>query len=178
VVSINILENGNIITTAEHNNREIVFVSKQIVLSNGAKQKLHPLFETEWFPKARNVILSDHFLTSAGYHANKDNRKITIIGSSHSGFSCAWLFLNGPKRCSPDISIKILYRDKVRVYYENLDQATRDGYADYDADLFSKRKNCLYGYTGLRSDAKELWQKIRDGKEKRVKLVQAPTFVE
>ena len=48
------------------------------------------------------VVLSDQFLRKDGYletmkliNQNKF-KKIVIIGGSHSGFSVAWLMLNGP----------------------------------------------------------------------------------
>jgi len=40
---------------------------------------------------------------------------------------------------------------------------------------FPKPSCILYGYTGLRGDAKELHKQIRTGKEKRVQLCQAKT---
>ena len=51
--------------------------------------------------KAR-VILSDHFLKREAYKrimqriCEKKLKNIVIIGGSHSGFSSAWLILNGP----------------------------------------------------------------------------------
>jgi len=48
------------------------------------------------------VILSDDFLKIGTYMkvmkliVEKKLKKIVIVGGSHSGFSCAWLILNGP----------------------------------------------------------------------------------
>jgi lysine/ornithine N-monooxygenase len=96
VLSISLLENGDILTRVEHKFKTTIFVSKKIVLSNGATQKLHANFHSEWFPDCKKVILSNHFLTKVGYNENvSKHKKITIVGASHSGFSCAWLFLNG-----------------------------------------------------------------------------------
>jgi hypothetical protein len=119
---------------------------------------LHPYFWTEWFPDCTKVVLSNFFLSKSGYSENvREPKKITIVGASHSGFSSAWLFLNGPEKCRKDIRIKIIYREKIRVFYENLTAAERDGYTDYDKKKFRKKENCLYGYTGLRGDARELY---------------------
>jgi hypothetical protein len=161
-----------------------------------------------------------------------------IIGGSHSGYSCAWMMLNGPSsyhkhnylktvrwkkfpeghiykneecefcckcpriaKCECPCSclgndfefkefdfdyekllpkfengaIKILYRDKIRVFYDTCREAHKDGYEDYSKKDFPKMSCILYGYTGLRGDAKELHKQIRTGKEKRVQLVQAKT---
>lgn len=74
-----------------------------LIVSNGASQGLHPeLFN--WFPKVnpKTVISSDEFLRSEGYKRcvsslkKKQGKRIVIIGGSHSGFSCAWMLLNGP----------------------------------------------------------------------------------
>jgi hypothetical protein len=58
----------------------------------------------EWFPSVRKeqVVISDEFLRAAKYmeimqRINQEKLKnIVIIGASHSGFSCAWLMINGP----------------------------------------------------------------------------------
>lgn len=38
----------------------------------------------------------DHFKKVMKMICQKKLSKIVIVGSSHSGFSCAWLLLNGP----------------------------------------------------------------------------------
>jgi hydroxymethylpyrimidine/phosphomethylpyrimidine kinase len=48
------------------------------------------------------VIISDHFLKREVYKnvmtkiKEKNLKNIVIIGGSHSGYSCAWMLLNGP----------------------------------------------------------------------------------
>jgi DNA-binding NtrC family response regulator len=75
------------------------------VLSNGGKQDLHPEFYN-WFPflteRKKDVLVSDSVLQRQGYLdllrrlKSENKKKIVIIGGSHSGFSTAWLLLNGP----------------------------------------------------------------------------------
>lgn len=72
-------------------------------------------------------------------------------------------------------NIKILYRDRIRVFYGTVEQAASDGYDDYNENLFTNKKNYLYSYTGLRGDAKALYKRIKSGAEKRVQLVKAAT---
>ena len=115
VMSITLLDNGDILTTAlvlkpgEQEEKTLVqFRSKAIILSNGASQMLHPLFYKTWFPfmktpsNKEKVIISDHFLKRDVYKSvmtkivENKLKKIVIIGGSHSGYSCAWLMLNGP----------------------------------------------------------------------------------
>jgi hypothetical protein len=59
-----------------------------------------------------------------------------------------------------DVTIQILYRDKIRVFYNTVLQALDDGYTNYDKKNFPKKTGLLYGFTGLRGDAKELYGKI------------------
>lgn len=163
--------------------------------------------------------------------AKKEKPKVVIIGASHSGFSSAWLMLNGPasynshnslklkkwssfpeslkyqnENCAicnseciclgsqfqyeeiefdygslPEFSecqIKIIYRSPIRVFYENVNTAKKDGYHNYDKELFPKESSILYGYTGLRGDAKSLYKSIMGGEEKRIQLVEAITAEE
>ena len=63
-------------------------------------------------------------------------------------------------------SIKILYRDKIRVFYDTVSAAKKDNYKEYDKNLFPKNNTILYGYTGLRGDAKALYRNIK--KEPRI----------
>lgn len=74
-----------------------------------------------------------------------------------------------------DLEIQILYRDKIRVFYNTCKAAADDGYTGYDKTLFPKPLGLLYGFTGLRGDAKDMYTDIRKGKETRVKLVEAKT---
>jgi len=59
------------------------------------------------------VILSDEFLKVDKYKevmktiCEKKLKNIVIIGASHSGFSCAWLILNGPASYKHNNSIKL-----------------------------------------------------------------------
>lgn len=118
VQSVTLLDNGDILTTAikryidPEDKKEyetfVQFKSKAIVLSNGAKQFLHPLFYKEWFPfmaepqMKKKVMLSDDFMRLDIFKKTckklikKNQKNIVIVGGSHSGFSCAWLLLNGP----------------------------------------------------------------------------------
>jgi hypothetical protein len=72
-------------------------------------------------------------------------------------------------------NIKILYRDKIRVFYSTVAAAKQDGFTDFNPKLFSRPNGYLYSYTGLRGDAKALYKKIRSGAEKRIQLIQTPT---
>lgn len=72
-------------------------------------------------------------------------------------------------------SIKILYRDRIKVFYSKVKEAEFDGYTDFKQLCFSNKNGFLYSFTGLRGDAKRLYKKIMKGEEKRVKIVKAET---
>ena len=65
-------------------------------------------------------------------------------------------------------SIKILYRDRIRVFYGTVNQAHQAGYKDFSETVFSKKNGYVYSYTGLRGDAKRLYTSVIKGEEKRV----------
>ena len=44
--------------------------------------------------------------------------------------------------------------------------------------MFTNKNGYLYSFTGLRGDAKALYKAVKDGKEKRVQLIQCPTHRE
>ena len=57
-----------------------------------------------------------------------------------------------------DADIKIIYRDRIRVFYGKVESAIADGYTDFDANAFSAKRGFLYSFTGLRGDAKRLYR--------------------
>ena len=70
--------------------------------------------------------------------------------------------------------IKVIYREKIKVYYSTLTGAHADEYHDGDGTSTSKSPNSIvYPFTGIRGDAKDLWRKARRGGEPRLQLVRA-----
>ena len=74
--------------------------------------------------------------------------------------------------------IKILYRGEIRVFFDSVQSAQKEGYTSYDEKVYTKFLGFLYGYTGLRGDAKKLYLDIKKGDEKRIQLIHAPTPIE
>ena len=71
-----------------------------------------------------------------------------------------------------------MYRDHIRLFYGTVGEADRAGYNEYPKDKFPKKSGLLYGYTGLRGDAKDLYWNIKKGKEKRIKLIKCESYLE
>lgn len=77
-----------------------------------------------------------------------------------------------PLRFGDEIDeVIILYRDDIKVFYQRVQEAIKDGYTCFDKSDFQNENGYLYSFTGLRGDAKELYRSIAKGKETRVKLV-------
>lgn len=105
VISIKHLPSGEIVTTVSTRKdgieMKMQFKSKAVVVSNGGKPSI-PREIFNYVPKDK-LITADYFLKKDGFEAflqtlnkNPTKRRIVIIGGSHSGFSCAWVLLNGP----------------------------------------------------------------------------------
>jgi len=62
-----------------------------------------------------------------------------------------------------NIRVKILYRDKIRIFFKNTAEAQDFGYTDYD--VHREKDGYIYSFTGLRGDAKSLYKKIVSGDE-------------
>ena len=73
--------------------------------------------------------------------------------------------------------IKILYRDRLKVFFKSAKEATDAGYTDFEVDerATKKKDGYVYSFTGLRGDAKQLYLDVRSGTEKRVSFVKAET---
>lgn len=70
-----------------------------------------------------------------------------------------------------EASIKILYRENIKVFYKSAKQAEADGYSEFDANQrqqLKKKDGYLYSFTGLRGDAKQLYSNVINGKERRI----------
>jgi hypothetical protein len=151
-----------------------------------------------------------------------NKKRVVIVGGSHSGFSSAWILLNGPssykhikigtdyemkkeENCDKchlerntfndcicygrvndrnwsidetedlknhqDIEIMILYRDHIRVYYPNEEEAASENYTNYNPREACNKQGRVYPFIGIRGDAKDLYNKILHNEESRVKLI-------
>lgn len=55
----------------------------------------------------------------------------------------------------PDVEVTILYRDKIRIFFKNSEEAAQHGYTDYD--MHREKDGYIYAFSGLRGDAKQLY---------------------
>lgn len=80
-----------------------------------------------------------------------------------------------PKFSAGDI--KILYRDRIKVFFKTAKDAVNAGYTDFDPEERAKKKKdgYIYSFTGLRGDAKKLYLDVKSGLETRVSFIKAET---
>lgn len=97
---------------------------------------------------------------------------IVIVGSSHSGFSCAWRLLNDPVLCTyaEGRKIIILQRNPLVKLRCTPEFARQHQLAFDPADDVCPESGLVYRNAGLRKDAKSLYLKIKYGEEQRVQL--------
>jgi len=103
-------QNSNNTYTNNNNCREIneiikhyTLKSKLVVMASGAQQKFDDKLKQEILKQLSpsDFFHSDYVLQENGFNhlinnlKLKEKKRVVIIGGSHSGFSCAWLLLNG-----------------------------------------------------------------------------------
>lgn len=87
--------------------------------------------------------------------------RVTIVGGSHSAFSCAWVLLErvGGAGFDPG-AIRILGRRPIRLYYDSRDAALADGYTEFGDDDVCPLTQRVFRLAGLRGDARELYRRV------------------
>jgi len=102
----------------------------------------------------------------------EEHSECLCLGSKFDVLECDFDYEND---LPEGIEIQILYRSSIRVHYNTVKEAKENGYTGYNPKHYPRDDGFLYSFTGLRSDAKEMYEDILTGKENRVKLVKAET---
>jgi len=98
--------------------------------------------------------------------------RIVVVGGSHSAFSATTTLLGlDPERLWPDAAITVMHRSPVRVTYFDVESAIAEGFA-FDDDDVCPLTGRIHRFGGLRTDSADLWRRVRDGVEPRVRLTQ------
>lgn len=74
-----------------------------------------------------------------------------------SNASDIWPVLSGSDK------VQIIFRKQIKVHYSSLADAQSANYSEYDRNLDLSKGGIVYPFTGIRGDAKELWNKIKNG---------------
>lgn len=151
------------------------FVSQNVVLATGGQEMAIDLGEhSQKLILSRNVLHDDDVITQIRQRLAKHFcERVAIIGGSHSAFSVAWrLHEEVIARDFPLGCIDVIHRHPVRLFYDSVEEALRDGYSFdpiHDVCPVTHRVN---RFSGIRGDAKDLYRAIVNGKEEHVRLVQ------
>jgi hypothetical protein len=135
-----------------------------------------------WIPPGlpaggRLVLHSEQVLRRPGYRdliarLRGGVPRVTVVGGSHSAFAVAGLLLRAPVRWAPG-AITIAHRSPILVTYPDTGSARADGVA-VGADQVCPVTGAVHRFGGLRSDAAAVYQRVRRGTERRIRLVPVP----
>lgn len=125
-----------------------------IVIANGASQEI----PTEYL-HYKNVLTSTDVLSNNNSH-DFTNKRVAIIGNSHSAWSVVWSLLQDYRKKFS--SIDIYSRNKTRVFFRTTHAAVLENYEYNDDDICSET-NQIHRFGGLRGDSKQVWRNHRSG---------------
>jgi len=146
----NVIAVENNVVLAEPDER---IKSDCIVISAGAVQEI----PSEYI-HCRNVLTSTDVLSNNNHDFT--NKRIAIIGNSHSAWSVVWTFLQDYRKKFS--SIDIYSRNKTRVFFRTTHAAVLENY-DYNDDDICSETNQIHRFGGLRGDSKQVWRNHRNG---------------
>ncbi len=108
-----------------------------------------------------------------------DQQHLAFLGGSHSTFSALQRFLEtiGTELALNEGAITVVHRSPIRLFYPSVTDALNDGYA-FEAEDVCQTTGRVHRFGGLRADAKQLYQQIISGQEKRVRLQQVDTITD
>jgi lysine/ornithine N-monooxygenase len=146
--------------------QKLTVKKRKVVIIGGS----HSAFSCAW------ILLNEpaHYLKvdTAGFYKAKECTKCSTncFGEVKDR---NWRFSNIPLE---EIEIEILYKDLIKVYYHSEKDALNDGYNTYDPKKACNKNGNIYPFIGIRGDAKEIYRQIKQGKEKRVKLIKCDSW--
>ncbi len=150
-------------------NDQLIAHSKKMVLCCGGREVLL----TELLPWKHKIVMTGPLLRQKTADTLPcQSGSIVIVGSSHSGFSVAWRFLNDPELSSyaKGRDIIILQRNPL-VKLRCTPEFAQQNQLPFDAiEDVCPVNGLVYRNAGLRKDAKSLYLQIKKGEEKRVHL--------
>ena len=150
-------------------NGDLIAHSKNMVLCCGGREELLP----DLSPWQHKTVMTGPLLRQKTADTLPEQPgSIVIAGSSHSGFSSAWRFLNDPELSSyaKGRDIIILQRSTLIKLRCTPEFANRHQLPFDPTEDVCPFNGLVYRNAGLRKDAKALYLQIKYGEEKRVQL--------
>ena len=153
----NVIAKTNSVVLAVENNVVILenerIESGCIIIAAGGTQEI----PSEYI-HCRNVLTSTDVLSNNSHDFT--NKRIVIIGASHSAWSVVWTLLQDYRK--PFGVIDIYSRNKTRVFFRTRNAATLENY-EYNEDDICSETNQIHRFGGLRGDSKQVWRNHRNG---------------
>jgi hypothetical protein len=154
----------------QHGGGRSAVTATHVVSAMGARQHrdrtltspIAPGVDLSRAPWREKAMLTNDVLSTAGLPALRDrllaapNRKVVIIGASHSTTSSTWVLLNRTGVAFGPGDITILHRGPFRIFYPSREAALADGYTDFGDDDLCPLTGRVYRLAGLRLDSREL----------------------
>lgn len=187
--SVQILPDGCFkVRFTRHGGESFEIVAHNLVFALGASQSVERTLNSPIIPGltlqdryADKVLLTNLVLGQAGPAEIErrlqasSNRKVVIIGASHSTTSSAWVLLNRTEIPFAEGDITILHREPFRLFYPSREAALAEGYTDFTDEDFCPITQRLYRLAGLRFDSRDLLKQIWGigglPPEKRIRLI-------
>ena len=153
----NVIAKTNSVVLAVENNVVILenerIESGCIIIAAGGTQEI----PSEYI-HCRNVLTSTDVLSNNSHDFT--NKRIALIGASHSAWSVVWTLLQDYRK--PFGVIDIYSRNKTRVFFRTRNAATLENY-EYNEDDICSETNQIHRFGGLRGDSKQVWRNHRNG---------------
>ncbi|RZT14397.1 NADPH-dependent L-lysine 6-monooxygenase-like protein [Mycobacterium sp. BK558] len=146
--------------------------ARDVVLAVGGRPWIPPSL-ADVVGSGRDLVHSDALLRGRPLPtANPtEARQVAIVGGAHSAFASAIsLLANDPEHRLRDGAIRVVHRAPIRMTYPDIAAAVADGAAINERDVCPRTKR-VHRFGGLRGESARLWQRARDGDERRVELV-------
>lgn len=97
--------------------------------------------------------------------------KLVMVGAAHSAFSALYRLKNDFGLVPSDrFSVRITYRTPVRLFYNSVEDAHREGYPFHPIEDVCPLSSRVNRYSGMRYDSYELGKQVLEGQYENVQL--------
>ena len=144
------------------------FISKTCIISIGAKQDIEFIKDKDidnLFNNDFDKCVLPHNIFNNSYNINKlKNKKIAIIGSSHSSLSIIDCLLFKKINCK---SITLLCKKDFKVFFKNIEDCEKNKYKYNKDDICSETK-MINRFDGLRENSKKIYMNLNNYNIKKI----------
>ena len=154
---------------------KMIIRSSSVLLATGASQPQSRLYKEDvagvpLLPRYTGRVLnSGYVLTPAGLAdiekrlSTKEVAKVAIVGGSASAGSVAQVLLDKTQNdlALANLSITLLHRRPIRIFYRSVEEALAEGYTEWEAKDVCQLTGRIHRLGGLRFDSREVIVRAR-----------------